>query len=353
MQTQSSAAQRLLSEAKEELDRFSCQNEAEFSKSAEVFLSNHAKKSFFMSNEDKTHQQIHSLSALPVTKRKGFRVAILVGESSFLSMLPELKKHADVVLLVDIDKRVRAHNDFLLHTIKTSASREQFSDRYCGIMTNPLTKHAYISIPETVSAREVLRHALDDYIKRANERCQQYNFLGSEERYCVCKQAAESTPIINIHLNILSEKSIVELKELLTSFNAEVTLVNVTNIQDYDANYSIHNIYSQEHGKWEPKKTLLESLSKLLTMPDDSIILYSQLDAPADTEATMIHQLILTAKIATSLTEFTKAQECYKTYIQGIQEKERMLNQSKFLYFSHSDKVNDQELPESKPPSPG
>ena len=100
---------------------------------------------FPICNEFEFHTVISSLTRTPSSKKdSSLKVAILFGESHFLSLLPTLSNFVDLILLADIEIKLHAHNRHLLSTFKKADTISQFLKYYCDDFPSaPLSAKMY------------------------------------------------------------------------------------------------------------------------------------------------------------------------------------------------------------------
>lgn len=190
-------------------------------------------KAFFefypFSNEDRYPIVLDKLNTTEAKNQNGKkRVAMLFGESHFLSMLPELSKHADLIMLADIEPRMHKHTQHLLHCLRTSNTMDEFKKNY--IINNPIAN----LIMEDNSMLTISR-LMDELTNKTKDSLKNSHFLSSDERFVQCKQVAEKLFFTNIKFNLMDVNACREMGHLLNHSNARLTLCNFTNIHEYDA----------------------------------------------------------------------------------------------------------------------
>lgn len=168
------------------------------------------------------------------------KVALLVGQSNFSSMLPELLQYGvDLVLLVDIDFRVHEHNLHILNCKEQSDTPEDFIKNY--LINNPID--GYI-LPGTSGTEPRLLSPSNFYCKdtflillkdtvHARE-LGKYHFLFNLERYLLCKSTAKQMAIERLTLDLMNEEACLKFAHSLQRNNAELVFCNFTNIHEYD-----------------------------------------------------------------------------------------------------------------------
>ncbi|WP_419420476.1 hypothetical protein ACNVED_04030 [Legionella sp. D16C41] len=214
------------------------------------------------SNEYNYESILTTLNMNYTKNTEKIRVAMLFGESRFLSILPELAKCADIVILADIEPRLHLHNKHLLTCFKQSVDSYDFIA--CYKKNNPieneklpwLTNTQLPSIATLDLLEGLLVGSIGNSIPSLGEK---YHFLHNEKRFQSCKEAVNKLFFVQIHLNLMDSKQCYQLAEHLSRHNAELTLVNFTNIADH------------QYGKM----ALQQSIPLLLKDSPDCFILYS------------------------------------------------------------------------------
>ncbi len=148
------------------------------------------------------------------------RAAVLIGESHFLSMLPELSRHCNLVILNDTSSAVNKFVGFLLEIFEASDTREAFEQKFKG-EANPLWK---------VKGNSPLRGRDFSSQMLAKDSAGNKFFLASEDRFQACKTAAKNLRFCITGIDICKPQT------LLTCFqkhNAKLTVLNLTNVLDY------------------------------------------------------------------------------------------------------------------------
>lgn len=177
---------------------------------------------FLLSNESGFPDVLQQLrkTPCPVSDSEKIRVAILFGESHFLSMMPELSQHADIVLMADIDHRVHYHTKKSIELFLSSNNIEEYLDKHQSVDWKEggiflLKKNAI------VKAKKEMNLCDNDY------------YLASKERFDQCKKAASSLLIGNIQLDFYSLEKCKLFSDTLKEANAQLTICNLTNMHSY------------------------------------------------------------------------------------------------------------------------
>lgn len=216
------------------------------------------------SNEMNYEKVLNLLESASSKKTNKLRVAILFGESNFLSMIPELAKHADLILLADIEFRLHQHTKHLLDCFNKANNPQEFID--CYKVNNPIENQpldwlaaanlGILQIAEITVLKDILLGKIEATKLSLTEK---KHFLLSEERYKQCKQLRKNLSFIHIDFDLMDPQKAHILSDLLKSFESEITLCNFTNIHDYD-----------------DQKKLSISVSALLRYSNDYFVMYSQ-----------------------------------------------------------------------------
>lgn len=175
---------------------------------------------YYISNDVGFKQQFHS-QKFTRTPESIIRVALLVGESSFLSIAPELAKEVDLVLIVDIQHSFFSHFHTMLKLAKESKSPQDFMKAYKQIYK-------------------------DTQIWAHKEEFGELAFFASEKRFREMQDAVNSLPVATIMLNMMDPVHTSKLGNILGK-NTALKLLNTTNLRDY-----------------QKKRALLKSLPPLI-----------------------------------------------------------------------------------------
>lgn len=175
------------------------------------------------------------------------RVAVLFGESHFLSILPELSQHADLIIFADIEHKLHEHIKHLLRCMRNSTTCEEYLKNY--MINNPLEN---ATIDTALSSLALLdRHPTPfdqeedlsgspyttEILKKLlliKDACFPEFFLNSEVRFNQCKNAVNKFSFAHIQLDLMDRVQCQELAQLLTHYRARITFCNLSNIHDYD-----------------------------------------------------------------------------------------------------------------------
>lgn len=201
----------------------------------------------------------HSRTKVSATKTK---VALVVGPANFPSILDELRRHGvNVLLLIDIDFRVREHNLHMLRCMEKSDTPEDFIENY--LIDNPIEGYRLPGIPSgflsplSYYCKATFLEMLKDGFFVTN--MGKYHFLSSLERYLLCKSSAKKIVIEQVTLDLMNEELCLNLARVLQRNNAELAFCNFTNIHEYDK-----------------KKTLSSSLIALTHGSNQCYVMFSK-----------------------------------------------------------------------------
>jgi hypothetical protein len=205
---------------------------------------------FIFANDTNMSMVIDSLAKAPVAKGDGIRVAVLIGESYFTSMLPELKRHADIIVFVDIDPAVEKHNKHLRESLLNCKTRDDFLTLYLNEKNNPILREKFskanmVSLNLTTNtSTKVSGHFnasdLRDFLSRAESQLSRQFFLNSEARFNACCDAAKAMPCAFVNLDLFDQSAVARVAEIFKSFNAIVTIFNASNLYYHDADLPLH-----------------------------------------------------------------------------------------------------------------
>ncbi|CAM4449543.1 MAG: hypothetical protein LEGION0403_FIIPPAGN_02262 [Legionella sp.] len=109
-----------------------------------------------------------------------------------------------------------------------------------------------------------------------------------------CKKAAEQFKIELLNINVFDLEQVELLKQALIHNNSSISVINVTNLYEWDANKNA--LDCKKSGEWQPNNNVSNMLNLLLDSPSEYIILYSAYEKNDD--------LLLVAKIHTSINDY-------------------------------------------------
>lgn len=195
---------------------------------------------FPFSNEIGHPRILNKLNSKAINEKSSNRelnAALLFGESHFLSMLPELRKHVRYVLLADIEPRLFLHTMHLLQCITKASNIKDFLVRYS--YNNPIEGEklenpaiGFSNILNAPHLTEILTNkdwGMPYYLG-------EYYFLSSEERYVVCKEAASQLLFSFIQFDLTDVTQCQRLSNTLYDNSINLKLCNFSNIHEYDEN---------------------------------------------------------------------------------------------------------------------
>lgn len=153
------------------------------------------------------------------------RAAFLIGESNFLTFLPELSCQADLLFLNDINISIKQHTRFMLDCFQSCATRAEFCEKYEKLCPLIGTKDLY---KKERTGRSLLKDLKELPLEDKH-------FLFSDERYLACKEALKKLKIIESDVDMSSSENCAALAEILKKHNITISLVNLTNLHHYIA----------------------------------------------------------------------------------------------------------------------
>lgn len=198
-------------------------------------------KLYPFSNEYGYSAVVDTLKSLkPIEHNEKTRVAVLFGESNFISLLPELVSYADLILLADIEPKLHKHTQHLQDCLAASNTPDEFIKKYC--INNPI-ENLEVEDDSSASVLKItfLVNMLTDNRRVVATSLGSYHFLSSNERYLECKAAANKLSFAHVAFNLLNTNHCYDLPLLLKKYNAISTFFNFTNIHDYDDKKVIPN----------------------------------------------------------------------------------------------------------------
>ncbi len=257
---------------------------------------------YVLSNEKKVDKIIECLRRQQAQLTNKKRIAVIIGEGSVTSMLPELNDLCDAIILVDINYPVIEHNQRMIELLCHSKDREQFKSEYkknFGVYT-------YHMLTEDERRGDWGTLGLKKLLGRAKDVGKEF-FLSSEQRFLQCKNAAEQLEIIPLCINVFDLEQVNQLKQRLIDDNSIVSIVNVTNLYEWDANKNAINCYRKD--EWQSNNNVSEMLNLLLDNSVTPLILSSAYEKNGD--------LLLVARLDKSINGYLyEAEQAVQAQIQ-------------------------------------
>lgn len=225
----------------------------------EVAVTQFIKSNFYpFSNESGLGKMLGKLRAIvPFSKSKPLRVALLTGESSICSMLPELSKHCDVVLFVDINTYTMSHIRFLIGGLLARSSRKGFRQYYEP--QHEVLKNLDFEASEVTPDIDMRQEELGDDF-----------FLASKKRYKACREAVKQLEFGFAKFDLFNASTFSRFTAILTKHDAQITVFNATNLFEWDAETPLAKLDSTT--KWRPNGKVGQLIKKLTPEP---LILHS------------------------------------------------------------------------------
>ncbi|CEG56574.1 hypothetical protein [Legionella fallonii] len=261
---------------------------------------------YILSNEKKVDKIIECLRLQKSQSTNKKRIAVIIGEGSVTSMLPELNGLCDAIILIDMNYPVIEHNQCMIELLCNSEDREQFKSEYkknFGVYTYHML---------TADERRGDWGALGfkKLLGRSNDLGKEF-FLSSEQRFLQCRNAAEQLEIVPLSINMFDLEQVRQLKQRLIDDNSTISIINVTNLYEWDANKNAINCYRKD--EWQPNNNVSEMLNLLLDNSVEPLILYSAYEKKDD--------LLLVAKIDTSINGYLyEAEQAIQEQIQSYEK---------------------------------
>lgn len=243
---------------------------------------NSASTPFIFANDTNMSMVIERLASDPIAKLDGIRVAVLIGESYFTSMLPELKRHADIIVFVDIDPAVEKHNKHLRESLLGSTNRDDFLRLYLSEINNPILSEKVskanmisLNLMTNTSSKEPGHFAasdLQDFLTNAERQLSRHFFLNSEARFNACRDAAKAMPCAFVNLDLFDQSAVNRVADIFKSFNAIVRIFNASNLYYHDADLPLHATKTV----WKCHQRFEKSMQALIGANRDVYIIYSR-----------------------------------------------------------------------------
>lgn len=258
----------------------------------------HRHTTFSCSNEVDANEAIKFLYSTRCQKLPDdrVRVAVLVGESNCPSMLPEVLKHADVVIFCDINEVLIQNNEFNVALLRRCNNGLEYMESYFDPETNPLLVNkvqsgivgVYDRTQDNKTSQldskpldaETLKTILISYwantFKTTSEEEDPHdcNFLEKQERFEYCCEAAKRLTFCSLKINLFDQEQVAGFKAVLEKCNATITVFNATSLYYYDAPTNFSPMKTADRTPWKTTGNLIRSLRQLTN--DETIILFSQ-----------------------------------------------------------------------------
>ena len=172
-------------------------------------------------NEENYAAVLKSLHKLPILPTEGRAVALLVGESNILSLLPDLATKVTIILCNDINPRMNAHTHLLIKCLLETTDIEEF-------------RHLYFSECELMG---IERAEIEDHMQTAEQDLGGAYVLSSPERFQVCQDAARKLTFVWASIDLLCQQEVQLLVDTLHGYKANISFMNVSNIHHYCDEY--------------------------------------------------------------------------------------------------------------------
>ncbi|HRD68749.1 MAG TPA: hypothetical protein PK657_01260 [Legionella sp.] len=275
---------------------------------------------YIISNErkvDKIIEQMRTKKLPPGDTRN--KSALIIGEGSVTSMLPELSLLCDNVILADINADVIEHNQLIIDLLLMSSNRAQFANLYkknAGV-------YAYHMLEEYEQNGDWGQLGFKKLCARAEDLGTSF-FLSSEERFLQCKKAAELLRIEPLIINVFDLEQVKVVQHDLKQSNRSISVINVTNLYEWDANKNV--LECKKRAEWQPNHNVRNMLKLLLDSASEYIILYSGYEKNDD--------LHLVAKVNTTLDDYlSEVEQAVQEQIAGYEKSLQKLYESKSSQF--------------------
>ena len=159
------------------------------------------------------------------------RVAMLAGESFLLPILPELGKHCDVVMMTDYDLSL-LQAQLKRIELMTHCESHLNEERFAAAIHNYIA-HSFGG--DKKSLRDDMSLLKDDLGDRWP--------FSSPERFAEVKEALSRLRFVPVGINLFCPESMEKLAKVLKDNEAEVHIINLTNIFDYPGEFKLNNVY--------------------------------------------------------------------------------------------------------------
>ncbi|CAM3833780.1 hypothetical protein PAHA111176_22400 [Parendozoicomonas haliclonae] len=190
------------------------------------------------------------------------RVALLVGESCLTSILPELERSSDAVLMLDNDP-------CLLNVVVKSLEELQSTH-------SSLSEDLYLErISHSIVPIDSKQEFKDGYF-HAKQHTKEFNPFFSEGRLSQVRSSARRISVIPVCVNAFSMDQMGTLKSLLSLHSVRINVINLTNLLEYHFPFFDDRINELAGVTLDEKKDLFEFHFNDLPLAQDAICGYSR-----------------------------------------------------------------------------
>ncbi len=155
-------------------------------------------------------------------------IGIVVGESSLLACLPELRKHCDIIFMLDYDHLILHCHLKRLEEIQhchNIGNEENFHSKLHDFMFN-------ISGRGENTKKHIYR-CLNYGRALSKKRLQKYDPFSSNDRLEEVKESAKNTHFVPVYCNLFSKESMQTLSRIIRRHNGEIQIFNFSNAMEY------------------------------------------------------------------------------------------------------------------------
>ncbi|MGI9282419.1 MAG: hypothetical protein ACR2PX_22705 [Endozoicomonas sp.] len=151
------------------------------------------------------------------------RVALLIGESSILTCLPELDKICDLIIILDNDP-------FLLNVVMERIEQIKTADIMDELYLNLSICDRFIS-NQHIQERFLLK------CTKQKKSTGDFHPFSSPSRLSAVKKSLSDLPIIPVYANLFSQKMMKEFTDILSQHQSDLEFFNLTNVLDYNTHF--------------------------------------------------------------------------------------------------------------------
>ncbi|UYM17304.1 hypothetical protein [Endozoicomonas euniceicola] len=195
---------------------------------------------------------IADMAKRPETQSKSPRIGLVIGQSSLPDAAPEFARHCDIVLIVDNDplllSSIEKRMDLLIGCELEEEDYYKHLNSYIfdDLMSFRRDKFYY----DYIYSIKNLNTELDN----ARKALGQHWAFSSQERLTEVKEAVKKTHFIPVYGNIFSKKFLESMGGILTSHDALVHVLNLTNVFEYHPKTSPLTPYDTEDTIGKPSE---------------------------------------------------------------------------------------------------
>lgn len=195
------------------------------------------------SNERGVQSVIEALRTRPISycHPSTIRVGVLIGESNMFSMLPELRKQCDVIVIADINSYLLAEMRTVLQLLNDAKDPQDFERLYQS-RSRQLSDEAP---SQTIQNLQMRRLELGGY-----------HFLYSHNRFFTCQRAAHELTFAFVQTIFFDLTNRDAFFKVFSEHQASISFFNFTNLHEWDSPVSLSR--TSQYSDWQPQGNIAQ-----------------------------------------------------------------------------------------------